>query len=375
MPPGGTRPRVVPFAVLVTVVSAALSASPVPAAADPEPDRLVPKRTVREAPVDLPSAMARFWVAYSSGADPRKAAAILDALLRAEGTPSEPVRRAVRMLVAHAGGDQRRAWCERLDLLGVPAPPRHAAFLAAAFAASDQAFGLTRQTPVPTAQTAYAGHVPARMTDGDAATFYWSDGAPQPGTQFVLDLGRVRPVQGVAVAMGTADRPRDFLRSGVLEGSVDGVDWATVRQLPGLPTVTATLGPGSRDVRYLRLRATAGQRHWLAVREVSVRPGPTDAAGDGDPATAYRVTGGPVEVNLGVDQPLERIVVLADRGTRQGVPVQVRDEAGTWRTVGRLGGEYTDVAARGIVAGRVRVLFGPDSTGTAVREIVVRPAR
>ncbi|WP_147460150.1 discoidin domain-containing protein [Actinokineospora cianjurensis] len=375
MPPGGRRPRGMPFAVLLTVVGAAFGTGQVPASADPEPDRFVPRGSVREAPVDLPGAMARFWAAYSGGGDTRRVSAILDALLRAEGPSSDQARRAVRMLAAHSAGDQRRAWCERLDLLGAPAPLRHAAFVGAALTASDRAFGLSRQAPVSTAPAAYAGHVPARMTDGDATTFYWSDGAPRPGTQFVLDLGRVRPVQGVAVAMGTANRPRDFLRAGVLEGSVDGVAWTTVRQLPGSPTVTATLGPDPRDVRYLRLRATAGQRHWLAVREVSVRPGPTDAATDGDATTAYRVAGGPVVVNLGVDQPVDRIVVLADRGTHRGTPVQVRDGGGTWRTVGRLGGEYTDVAARGIVTGAVRVLFGPDSTGTAVREIVVRPAR
>ncbi|GAA3009274.1 hypothetical protein GCM10010483_62790 [Actinokineospora diospyrosa] len=364
------------IAALTTVVGAALGATPVPASADPEPDRMAPRRSAREAPAELPGAVARFWAAYAGRGDIRKSAAIVDALLRVEGPPADPVRRAVRVLVAHAVGDQRRAWCERLLLLGVPVPPRHAAFVAAALTASDRAFGLAKPEPVSTAPTAaYADHVPARMADGDTATFYWSGGAPRPGTQFVLDLGRVRPVEGVAVAMGTSSRPKDFLRAGVLEGSVDGVDWVTVRQLPGRATVTATLGPDPRDVRYLRLRATAGQRHWLAVREVSVLPGPTDVATDGDATTAYRVTGEPLVVNLGAAQPVERIVVLADAGTRPGTPIQVRDPAGTWRTVGRIAGQYTDVAARGLVAEQVRVQFGADSTGTAVREIVVRPAR
>ncbi|MBM7772798.1 hyaluronoglucosaminidase [Actinokineospora baliensis] len=378
MPPGGGRPRAaVPLAIaaLTTVVGAALGTTPAAAAADPEPDRLAPRRSTQEAPVELPGAVARFWAAYAGRGDVRKSAAIVDALLRSEGSSADPVRRAVRVLVAHATGDQRRAWCERLLLLGAQVPPRHAVFVAAALTASDRAFGLVKPAPVSTAPAAYADNVPARMADGDTATFYWSDGAPRPGAQFVLDLGRVRPVEEVAVAMGTSARPKDFLRSGVLEGSVDGVDWVTVRQLPGRATVTATLGPDPRDVRYLRLRATAGQRHWLAVREVSVLPGPTDVTTDGDPGTGYRVTGEPLVVNLGTAQAVDRVVVLADTGTRPGAPIQVRDPSGTWRTVGRIAGQYTDVAAHGLVGEQVRVRFGPDSTGTSVREIVVRPAR
>ncbi|WP_026425385.1 discoidin domain-containing protein [Actinokineospora inagensis] len=372
MPPGGRRPRVAaPLAA--TVIGALVGAlAGTPAQAEPEPDRVVATDDA-QVPVDLSGAMARFWAGYSAGTDVRKDAAIVDALLRAEGPATEPVRHAVRMLAAHAEGDQRRAWCERLALRGVPVPERHAAFTTAALAASDRALGLVRSRPVSTAAAAYTDHVAARMTDGDTSTFYWSAGAPRPGTQFVLDLGRVRPVEEVGLTMGTTARPRDFLRTGVLEGSVDGVGWTTVRRLPGSATVTADLGPAPLDVRYLRLRATAGQRHWLAVREVSVRPGPTDATADGDADTGYTSTGDPLVVPLGVPHPVHRVVVLAGRGTQPGTPVQLRDQSGDWHTVGRVAGEYTDVDARGLVAGQARLLFGPGSTGTVVHEIVERP--
>ncbi|PPK64353.1 discoidin domain-containing protein [Actinokineospora auranticolor] len=382
MPSGGRRRR-----VAVPLVAAALAAAPTAAHAQPStrPDPFATaqtKGTRVEREISGAGAVARFWADYSAGATGdaiRKSAAIVDARLRAQGTAADPVRRAVRMLAAHATGDHRRAWCERLSLDGARVPAEHAEFVTAALAASDQALGLARPVPVPTAPGAYTDHLAARMADGDTRTFYWSDGAPTTGQQYVLDLGRVRPVERVAVAMGTAQRPLDVLRSGVLEGSVDGVTWTTVRRLTGHATVAADFG-AARDLRYLRLRATAGQRHWLAVREITVRPGPADVYTDGDPTTGLR--GRAAEVPLGTAEAIDRIVVLAGPDTPAGAKVEVRDQAGGWHTVGRLGGEYTDVEARGAVADGVRVVLpvgqagvrGVDSTGIDVREIVVRPA-
>ncbi|WP_156893115.1 discoidin domain-containing protein [Actinokineospora enzanensis] len=367
MPPGGRR-----LCVAVPLVVVALVAAPGAARAEQRPDPYV-KPDARLARVtdalDRAGALTGFWADYTAGADLRRSAAVLDAYLRAEGSPAEPVRGAARMLVAHANGDDRRAWCERLALAGARIPAEYGRFVGAALAASDRALGISRPTRATTAPDAYAGNGPDRMADDDVDTFYWSSTAPRPGSAYVLDLGRVRPLDSVAVSMGTAARPLDYLRSGVLEGSVDGVRWQTVRTLPGSASVSAALD--ARPVRYLRLRATAGQRHWLAVREFSVRPAPADAWADGDPETGHRAAD--PTVALGAPRPVDRVRVLAAAGTPLGALVQLRDVSGTWRTVGRLGGEYTDVGTRGMVADRVRVLF-PDSTSGEVREIVVRPA-
>ncbi|GLZ41732.1 discoidin domain-containing protein [Actinokineospora sp. NBRC 105648] len=368
--------------VAVPLVVVALAAAAPHAQADPEPDRLpvtgadntdLAVATAATGP-DETGAVVAFWAAYAGRADLRKAAAILDARLRAQGPVAEPARQAVRMLVAHARGDHRRAWAERLELLDARVDPANAQFVTAALTASDRALGITRAATVSSAPGAYNGHVPAAMADGDTGTYYWSAGAPTAGTQLTLDLGRVRPIEGVAVAMGTAARPRDYLRAGVLEGSVDGVGWTPVRSLPGRPTVAADLASAPRDLRYLRLRATADQRNWLAVREFSVRPAPADACTDGDATTGYPLTGGPLVVTVGPARALDRIVVLASAGTAPGAPVQLRDETGRWRTIGRLGGQYTDLSARGLVAGQLRLVAPEGSTGAAVREIVVHPA-
>ncbi|MGH3861518.1 discoidin domain-containing protein [Actinokineospora sp.] len=355
MPPGGRH-----FRRGLLVVVAALLAAQAPAAAE----SLAPT-----SPMATTQAMADFWAAYVGRTDLRRTAAVLDHRLRTDTSgDTESARRAARILLAHALGHHRRAWAHRLALAGLDVPPRYRRFVAAAHSESDRALGLRRTLPAPTTDMgAYGDHVPARMADGDATTYFWSAGAPRAGTQVILDLGRVRSLSAVRLVMGQAARPHDFLRSGVIERSVDGTTWQPVRQVAGGPTVVAGL---SEATRYLRLRATAGQRHWLAVREFSVTPAPVDACADGVAETVFPVTSGVAEVPVEGPRPVTSVVVLAARHTPPRGEIQLRDGLGPWRTVGRIAGEYSHVPTHGVVASQVRVVFPPDSV-VGVHEIVV----
>ncbi|MBC6450770.1 discoidin domain-containing protein [Actinokineospora xionganensis] len=355
MPPGGRHVR----RGLPVIVSALLAAQ-APAAAEP----LAPT-----SPMASPQAIADFWAAYVGRTDLRRTAAVLDHRLRTDTAgDTESARRAARILLGHGLGHHRRAWAHRLALAGLDVPPRHRRFVAAAQAESDRALGLRRTHPAPTTDMgAYGDHVAARMADGDATTYFWSAGAPRVGTQVVLDLGRVRSLSGVRLVMGQSARPHDYLRSGVIERSVDGTDWQPVRQVAGGPTVVAGL---SEATRYLRLRATAEQKHWLAVREFSVTPEPVDACADGVAETVFPVTSRIAEVPVEGPRPITRVVVLAARHTPPGGEIQLRDGDEPWRTVGRVAGEYSEVRVHGLMATRVRVVFPPDST-VGVHEIVV----
>ncbi|WP_436501461.1 discoidin domain-containing protein [Actinokineospora sp. HUAS TT18] len=358
MPPGGKRAR----RWLPLAAAAALAVPPVPAAATPFPG---PPVAAELGPLDIPQATAEFWAAYLGAGDVRRALAKLDHRLRAEGG-NDAARHAARMLLAHREGRSRRAWGERLRISD--SPSRYQPFIDRAKAVSDRAFGLGPARPRPvTALGAYRDHHPDRMADGDARTYFWSDGPPVPGSQVTLDLGRVRLVSQVDIEMGQADRPHDYLRSGVLERSVDGVRWAPVSRVDA-PTVVAAV---SDPTRYLRLRATKGQRHWLAVREFSVVPAPVDACADGDVDTVFPVTSGAVEVPIGPSRTVAGVVVFAARATPARGEIQVLDPAGAWHTVGRVQGEYTDVAAPGLLGTKVRVAF-PAGPAVSVHEVLVR---
>ncbi|CRK58683.1 hypothetical protein [Alloactinosynnema sp. L-07] len=356
MPTGGKR-RWLPL-----VAAVALAAPPIPATAAPSP--AAPRAAD---PLDIPQAIAEFWAAYRGDDDLRRALAKLDHRVRTSGVSGgESVRRAARILLAHSEGRFRRAWGERLRLPSTPTPYQR--FVDRAKAASDAAFGIGPTQPRPvTALGAYGDHLPARMADGDARTYFWSDGPPVPGSQVILDLGRVRRVSQVGIEMGQADRPRDYLRAGVLEQSVDGVRWTPVRRVDA-PSVVATV---SDPTRYLRLRAVRGQRQWLVVREFTVVPSPVDASADGDADTVFPVTSGAIEVPIGETRQVTGVIVLAGRATPARGEVQLLDPAGTWHTVGRVEGEYTDIPTPGAPATRVRVVF-PAGQPALVHEVLVR---
>jgi hyaluronoglucosaminidase len=127
----------------------------------------------------------------------------------------------------------------------------------------------------------------------------------------------------------------------------------------------------SDPTRYLRMRVVRGQRNWLAVREFSVVPAPVDACADGDLDTVFPVTSGSVEVSIGEVRPVSGVMVLAGRATPPRGEVQLLDPAGTWHTVGRVHGEFTDVATPSLPATRVRVAF-PTGTAAFVHEVLVR---
>ncbi|GAA3485186.1 discoidin domain-containing protein [Streptomyces yanii] len=95
---------------------------------------------------------------------------------------------------------------------------------------------------------------------------------PAAGDQVTVDLGRVREIGGITLAMAKPGSTGDYLHDGVLEYSADGQTWQQLTAFSGKPDVTATVPAGTK-VRYVRARATAGQTNWLVVREFAHREG------------------------------------------------------------------------------------------------------
>ncbi|MFB7185015.1 beta-N-acetylglucosaminidase domain-containing protein [Streptomyces sp. NPDC056230] len=262
-------------------------------------------------------------------------------------------------------------------------------FIDAANAEHDRILGVSGRPSVTTGLGTYQSNTPARMLDGDDSTYFWSDGAPAAGDGITLDLGRVRDIGDITLAMAKPGSADDYIHEGVLEYSADGQQWRQLTAFSGKPDVTATVPAGTK-ARYVRARATAGQENWLVVREFAVATtdgavtgGPPAAAGsslraasDGDPATVYRAARAPeageaLEVALGTARSVRSVTVLQPAGSAGRADIQLRGADGTWQTIGALDGPYSQVGAAARTADSVRLLWRTGSAAPQIAEVVV----
>jgi hypothetical protein len=129
--------------------------------------------------------------------------------------------------------------------------------------------------------TASAGQRQAgNLADGDLATRWTTDTAQAPGQHLVVDLGAVRPVTGVELALGAGEG--DFPRRLEVEASRDGAAWTTVWSGgTGALAAVGTLGDPRRkpiriplaaaETRYLRLTQRGHDRRFpWSVAELTV---------------------------------------------------------------------------------------------------------
>ncbi|MER5985106.1 beta-N-acetylglucosaminidase domain-containing protein [Streptomyces sp. NPDC001787] len=264
-------------------------------------------------------------------------------------------------------------------------------FIDAAEAEHDRILGITGRPSASTTLRTYGSNGVARMLDGDDATYFWSDGAPAAGDRLTVDLGRVRDIGDVTLAMGKPGSAEDYLHTGVLEFSADGVDWRELTAFERRPEVAVTPPAGTR-ARYVRARATAGQASWVVVREfrvatteASVTGGPPAAPGsalrsaaDGDTATVYRAARTPgaaeaLDVRLVEPLAAHSVTVLRPTGSTAAAEVQLRAPDGSWSTAGALAGPYTELRTTGGTADAVRLLWR-EGAGPApqIAEVIVR---
>lgn len=311
------------------------------------------------------------------------------------GTAGE---RAVDMLLAQARGDGAAGWQGRLAVerarTGLGAGTAKVGgsavletFLTSATAAADAWTGVhaDRRTATVTQGSARATD-PSLMIDGKDGTAWASDTPPQPGDAFGVDLGVVRPVGGVRIAMGSAADSEDYLHDAVLEYSAgDDAGWQPAGTFHDRRTIAVRLPAGAR-ARFVRLRATGAQPSSVAVREFDVpldattapvvSGGPAaQAVSDGDVTTSYRPENrpdGPLTVEFGAARPLEAVTVLTEPGGDRTAPaaVEVRVPGKGWQRVGALADGWTELSAHGVTADAIRLTEPGNAPGPAVHEIV-----
>lgn len=306
---------------------------------------------------------------------------------------------AVDMLTAQVAGDGAAAWRARQALdrnrgaltQGTATVGAQAldGFLSRAVDEGDAWAGL--RTDGRTATTSMAsgrGTDPSAMTDGKDATSWSSAAPPQPDDAFGVDLGTVKAVSGVRIAMGDGSGSDDFLHDAVLEVSAgDGTGWHRIGEYHDQALIEARLPPGTR-AREVRLRASSGQSGPVTVREFAVSAAgetPPTASGalsapavvDGDLATAAGP--GPVTVRFGGARLLDSVTIAARRPQAPHSPaepytqlapytpstVDVHLAAGGWHRLGTLKADgWTELPA-GVLADAVRL-----SDGDGVHEVV-----
>ncbi|MFJ8046268.1 beta-N-acetylglucosaminidase domain-containing protein [Kitasatospora sp. NPDC096147] len=317
---------------------------------------------------------------------------------------------AVDMLLAQRGGDGAAAWQHRValrgerELLGQAGVTVGAgvldAFLDRAVRAADSWSGVTTG---PLSATSTLGtahdHRPSLMTDDSPDTFYWTSAPPQTGDTIGLDLGPGRPVGTVTVLMGSrgegpdaSSAAGDFLREGVLEYTTGEGGWRPLADLNGRQDLTVTV-PAGVVAKAVRLRATAGQKTAVAVRDFRVtapdetpatvtggplaEPGSSaDAVLDGNADTAFRAAtapeagDAPLTVELGAARPLDRVTVLTDPTVRATGTVELAQPDGSWVQVGTVGPGWNELAAGGRQVTAIRLNWAPGGEPPVVNQIV-----
>jgi hyaluronoglucosaminidase len=261
-------------------------------------------------------------------------------------------------------------------------------FITTAKAVFDRTAGVHAVRPAGiTSLTAYQDNAPARMTDGDTGTYFWSGAAPNAGDWVGVDFGEPRPIGDVDVLMGKSGSPDDYIHAGTLEYSTDGDSWTPLAE--GTTAEVHATAPAGTTARYVRYRATAANGgYWCVVREFQVSvpgqvaytvtggpAGDLAAAADGSLDTAYTASAAPAAGDALVVTPsaarrLARVRVLGSAGT---AAVEVRT-GGTWRHIGVFRNGFADLPAGGDPVEAVRLTWESGSPAPSISEVVPVPA-
>ena len=323
----------------------------------------------------------------------RQSLTLLENVDQGNGTAAWTARQRIDALVAQAKAirDTRLPHSNTYPRIGERVVDE---FLAEAGRVHDRWLGIQPGRTAGTSLATYSDNVPARMIDGSLDTWFWSNGAPQAGDEIRVDLGGLRAIGDIAVLMGKATSPNDYIHSGALEWSADGTTWTVL--VRGTTAEVRATAPAGTQARYVRYRALApNPEFWLVVREFQVQvtdgsettltatgtPAPATGSSltravDGIVSTSYDAATAPVAgdaltVTLSSARPLTGVTVLQRDGATGTGRVEIRS-GGTWRDIGPLAASYTAINVAATVADAVRVVWSAGGAPPKVAEVVPR---
>ncbi|MEV0794790.1 beta-N-acetylglucosaminidase domain-containing protein [Kribbella sp. NPDC050459] len=336
-------------------------------------------------------------------------AAEAESWLKATELWGQAMQRALGLLAALDAGDGAAAWTARQQMSGLVTEAKairdsrlpHSGtyprigervvdeLIAETGRVHDRWLGVQPGRTATTNLGTYQDNVPARMVDGDLNTFFWSSGAPAPGSEIRVDLGAPATIGAIALLTGKSSSPNDYIHSGALEYSLDGTRWTELTR--ATTAEVRTTAPAGTTARYVRYRSLSASDFWLVVREFSVEtiggrqttltaagtPAPAPgssyrSAVDGSLETAYVPVAAPaagdaLTVGLSAPRELAGLTVLQRSSAVGSADVEVQ-VGGAWQKVGSVASAYAEVPVNDLTAEAVRLVW---KSGTpAVAEIV-----
>ena len=112
------------------------------------------------------------------------------------------------------------------------------------------------------------GQIAQRAFDGNEQSYFWSDGSPGAGSTFTLVLDTAKAATSVRILTGTPDHPDDIAHHADVEVSADGTTFVSIGSF-STAEFDGTI-PGGM-VKAVRIRVTANNGNWLAIREIELR--------------------------------------------------------------------------------------------------------
>lgn len=128
---------------------------------------------------------------------------------------------------------------------------------------------------VSTNMNNYMSYVVNNVIDGDASTFFWSNGTPTAGVSYIsLDLGTTARVSGVNMQFNNSDQPSGSVS---IQTSLDGSTWSDAAAFTKSDIINNEYSATFSAVtaRYVRmLISTISTTEWLQVAEFGVTASP-----------------------------------------------------------------------------------------------------
>ena len=115
----------------------------------------------------------------------------------------------------------------------------------------------------------YQDNAPVKAFDGSLESFWWGNhrggGGLSAGDYFTITLAQPMAVNKIRAVTGESDHREDNLHKGVLDVSTDGT---TFEKAAEFKKGVAEADLKGKQVKAIRIRATADQENWLIIREV-----------------------------------------------------------------------------------------------------------
>lgn len=114
---------------------------------------------------------------------------------------------------------------------------------------------------------AYQNYNKSNLIDGNASTFYWSEGAQTAGAYAQVDLETAIPFDTVRVT-SPSDVGNDYCENATVQVSVDGSEWTDIGSYTGNKAAAQSFANTLGSARYIRVLIKNARNNWWKLAEI-----------------------------------------------------------------------------------------------------------